>query len=630
MRTSSGSRVRHLAFLLALMVGSVLTVPLTHAHSLSYIRVDQVGYAIGSPKSAFVLAAGDQEGNRFAVLDGAGAEVLVGDVGPSAGKWSDKYPFVHRLDISSVDTPGTYTISSVGEVSPPFRIGPARDLFGPVVDDIVSFLGAQRDGPDVIPGELGRRPSHLADQEAFIYKLARYRDGVLVRRPERIGGPIDVSGGWHDAGDYLKFTGQQAYSTALLLMALRDNPGSFTGSAAMDEARHSIEWLDKMYDESTGVLYQQVGIGSGNDRTLSDHDLWRLPEEDDALEVSRRDKAYFVKHRPVFRANAPGKPISPNLAGRVSATFALCSQVFRATDPGLADSCLAKGRAIFDSAKTQDVTRLQGAVPLAFYAEEQWRDDLEWGAAELALAFQPDTEESAAYTRTAASWAKALIASEGDKYPAPPIHSNVTALAHVEFVRAFDNTGSQPVDGASRGEVVADIVRHLEGALREGDEDPFGLGGYDSVWGSNGWGWVARAYQEVTGDDRFASFARDQLNWVLGANPWGVSFVVGSGTTFAKCLHHQVANLSGSLDGSGPILRGAVTYGPGSPGDFKGLGDGGARSCFTKAEEGHDAYTAFTGHNLRFMDAVKAWPSVEPAIDYGAAALLFIAEMSGP
>ena len=49
---------------------------------------------------------------------------------------------------------------------------------------------------------------------------------------------------------------------------------------------------------------------------------------------------------------------------------------------------------------------------------------------------------------------------------------------------------------------------------------------------------------------------------MLGANAWGSSFIIGDGTVFTDCPQHQVANLVGSLDGSPPVLAGAVVEGP--------------------------------------------------------------------
>src|SRR6202046_2775641 len=79
-------------------------------------------------------------------------------------------------------------------------------------------------------------------------------------------------------------------------------------------------------------------------------------------------------------------------------------------------------------------------------------------------------------------------------------------------------------------------------------------------------------YQEYGGSAAYRSFAQQQMNFALGANAWGSSFVVGAGDTFPHCMQSEIANLAGSLNGRGDIQLGAATDGPSSLANFKGLG----------------------------------------------------------
>ena len=89
----------------------------------------------------------------------------------------------------------------------------------------------------------------------------------------RIGGPVDVEGGWFDAGDYLKFTFTAAYADGLLYAAARAL-GSRAPASLLSEARYGTRWLNEMWHPRTRTLYLQVGIGSGNETTFfGDHDL---------------------------------------------------------------------------------------------------------------------------------------------------------------------------------------------------------------------------------------------------------------------------------------------------------------------------------------------------------------------
>ena len=90
-------------------------------------------------------------------------------------------------------------------------------------------------------------------------------------------------------------------------------------------------------------------------------------------------------------------------------------------------------------------------------------------------------------------------------------------------------------------------------------------------------------------------------------------------------MQHVVANLSGSVDGTPPIVRGAVVNGPNDKALFSdGLGgffDNG-KTC---PASGIDRYRPFTGHGSRFVDDVRSWQTVEPALDFSAVALLAFA-----
>ena len=115
----------------------------------------------------------------------------------------------------------------------------------------------------------------------------------------------------------------------LLAVGVRDFPRQMGGGSPTSdftaEVRFGLDWLQRMWDDPTRTFYYQVGIAAGNSRTISDHDIWRLPQADDAWGGSD-PAARYIRHRPVFRAGPPGSRISPNLAGRDAAALALCYQ----------------------------------------------------------------------------------------------------------------------------------------------------------------------------------------------------------------------------------------------------------------------------------------------------------------
>ena len=180
------------------------------------------------------------------------------------------------------------------------------------------------------------------------------------------------------------------------------------------------------------------------------------------------DKNYFVKHRPVFRANDPGKKISPNLVGRVSAAFALAAQLEARTGNRVkARYWLEQAATLYGLAKTTAVGELVTAFPHAYYPEDSWQDDMEFGATELALAARAlGDRREALWLRAATKWAKAYMHS--DHKDTLNLY-DVSALAHAELIPQLRRHASTTGLQASRADLLADMRRQLDfGAAHAG------------------------------------------------------------------------------------------------------------------------------------------------------------------
>ncbi|MFD0634222.1 glycoside hydrolase family 9 protein [Catenulispora yoronensis] len=615
---------------LAFGAATALSQP-AQAATAGLIRVDQTGFAPGEVKQAYLMTGAAVSGATFTVLDSHGASVLTGKVGgTSLGKWNAAYPDVYPIAFSALKTPGTYRIKvsgSAAATSPSFKITSADALYGKLVADGVTFFQAQRDGSDVIAGSLKRQASHLHDSAASLYAWPEFApddsDIITTADLTRTGGPVDVSGGWFDAGDYLKFTNNEAFG-AITLFAAQRALGSAAPASLAAEAHYGETWLDKAWDGKTKSLVLQVGIGSGNaaGTFFGDHDLWRLPQQDDG-DTASTDR-YAAAHRPAFLAAAPGGRISPNLAGRVAAAFALAAQVDATAKPARAAAEYQAAASVYALADTRTPPNpLTTALPNAYYPEPIWHDAMELGAAELALAAQQLGHSPTAYLAQAATYAKDYIASDtGDTFN---LYDN-SALAHADLLKALAAAGHPAGLAVTPAALTADLKRQVQAAATKAKADIFHAGGDSTNFDVNahtfGFLTVQALYKQAGGDTSFDAFATEQRNWLMGANAWGVSFMVGEGSTFPHCMQHQVANLSGSLDGTGPIATGAVMNGPNNPSNFTGgLGDlqDGMKKC---PPSGADPYAAFTGHTSRFADDVRSWQTDEPALDMTGSAVL--------
>jgi len=615
----------------------VISSGLPMAAQTAFVRVNQVGYVGGGSKRAYLMSSGTESGATFSVKNSAGTSVLTAPIGANLGSWSRSYPNVYALDFSTVTAFGTYTIAVSGPIaasSPSFKIDTATNVYEPPLANSLSYYQNERDGPNFITSPLRTAAAHVNDQSAKAYLTPNYNagSGRFSGDLTPTGATINASGGWWDAGDYLKFVQTTSYTVALMAIGARDfpnqmGPGSSTANFTA-ETGFGFDWLQAMWDDGSKTFYYQVGIGTGNAQTIGDHDLWRLPQADDTFNGCTSLYRYIC-HRPVFvnTAGGAGALISPNLAGRVAAALAVCYHTYRASDPTYANQCLLSAEHIFDLANTAPSGNLLTAIPFSFYPESEWRDDLELGATELYFALQGATSlppnlphsDSAFYLQKAAHWANAYITGPNDAADTLNLY-DVTGLAHFELYRAINLAGNPAGLETTPAALVADLKKQLDKAVAQGNTDPFGFGfpwnTYDTTSHGGGLSVMAAEYTNLTGLNTYVDNANRWLGNILGANAWGTSLIVGDGTTFPHCMQHQVANLAGSLNGSPPVLSGAAVEGPNSiaaKGTLSGM-----IACPT---DGVDVFAQFNGKAV-YKDFVQSFSTVEPAIDLTASSFL--------
>ncbi len=613
-------------------------VPLQESGAVIF-RINQVGYVGDCPKVAYTMTSAATGSRAFTVLGAGGRVVFRGTASPGR-RWSARYT-VRQLDFSPVRAPGVYVLRFAGHDSPPLRVGDAAALYRPLAGDALAFIQSQRDGAGVIPGPMRRQPSHLDDAAAAVYAIPRFdAAGTLAGALRPTGATVNAEGGWFDAGDYLKFVSTASFTDSVLLFTARQFPSGVPNlSALLAEARHGTDWLEQMWNKSTRVLYFQVGIGSGNNSgtILGDHDIWRLPQADDAFALSASNPAHLAAHRPVFAANAPGQPISPNLAGGVAAAFGLCAQVFATSDPAYAARCLRDGQTIYDQADLAPRGALLASVPTSFYPVNEWRADMQFAAVELYLATEQLGASVPGLPHPTPSYYLVAAGHFANDYMLESITGeeslslyDVSSLADFDLVHILQTPAAAPLLTPNQLEtnlptVMSDRHDQLALATRLAAQNPFAEANpatnVDTV--SHAFGYAAQAtlYDELAGRPTYEALGQAQLDWALGANAWGSSFMVGAGSVFPHCLSNQIPNLSGSLTGRGAILAGATVDGPNTPNAVTGLSSiAGSRAC--PAGGASDPFAAQDGHGFAYRDDARSFATSEATDDAAAIALL--------
>ena len=627
--------------------------------------------------------------------------------------------YVYAIDFN-VPGGDLYSISVSGPVtaaSPIFAVDAPDTLYSGLLLNSLFFYETERDGPDFIRNALRTAPGHLKDEHGHVYETPLvdgndFNDNMPPKPPLVSANlpNIDAAGGWWDAGDYMKYVETASYTSALMQIGVRDFPNqmganaplnppappgsvSYAGSSGLgapvssdftNEANFGVNWLMKMWNDETKTLYYQVDnsqdwdyYGEGDPSSASgncggsyvtpyclitEYDIWTLPQVADNYrqpgdpEPCDPYSTFFICNRPVYIAAPAGAPISPNLAGRLSADFALCYMLNQSTNPALANRCLKNAEDIFALADTSypDPAPSVGSgtcrkclltsSPFDGYPENVWEDDMELGATELYFALQSAERDqnlaprwpqksSNYYLSQAAQYAANYIKNIYEAGYTDTLNLyDVSGLAHFELYRALQMAGDPAGMAISQQGVRQQLLRQVGDAIGQANADAWGFG-YQWEYGdttSHGAGLAVMASEAyfLTQSQSYDTYSQRWLANMLGANAWGSSFIVGDGSTFPNCIQHQVANLAGALDGTSggtPVLWGAAVEGPASYAT-SGL-VGGMILCPANRV---DTFKRFNGNDgpynasnvAVYKDNMQSYSTTEPAIDLTSTSFL--------
>jgi hypothetical protein len=383
---------------------------------------------------------------------------------------------------------------------------------------------------------------------------------------------VDLTGGYYDAGDGVKFGLPMASAMTLLAWGGIEFQAGYEKSGQrgylLDAVRWGDDWLMKAHT-APDVFYGQVGRGD------LDHAYWGPPE---AMQMPR----------PSFKIDRdhPGT----ELAGEAAAALAASSILFKKSDAEYAERCLGHARELFDFAdRPRGIYSDSIADARAYYNSfSGYQDELAWAAAWLAKA-----------TGEARYLAKA-----------EKIFHDVLARQIWRGTQSWDDkkygTAILLAQLTGQPEYFAAVNRWLD-FWTVGDRGarvqttPGGLAWLDQ-WGSLRYtantAFLALIYAKIPGAShagRDRDFATRQIRYMLGDNPRRSSYVVGFGSNPPVRAHHRAA--SGVGDPGDPaenrhVLYGALVGGPSAPDDNAYVDD---RSNYITNEVALDYNAGFTG-----------------------------------
>jgi endoglucanase len=573
----------------------------------AYVRINRLGYRPADLKIAVAMGRAALPAT-FEVVDAATKKVAFKhEMNSNAEAWGE-FKNHARLDFSAVKHEGEYFIR-IGDVkSPAFSI---RDSgYAELPDELLEFMRQQRCG-----------------YNPWVDAVCHSFDGRTVDGPLPTGSYVDARGGWHDAGDQLKYLLTSSNATAQMLLAYqfkteRKSHVEFADRVnelgqqqpngvpdLLDEARWGLDWMLRLHP-APGQLYHQVA----DDR---DHSFgFRLPQDE------KVDYGWGAgRYRPVYSADSQPQGLREfksestgvaNLAGRYAAAMALGYHIWK-DDPRFkpyAERLLIAGKEVYAMGKAHEGVQQGNSYKAPYrYAETTWADDMEWGAAELLRA----TGESH-YRKDALHYAE-LAGTEGWFGKEKTGHYQYYPFMNLGHFRLYDL-----VEKPEREKLAGYYKIEIEGCAKVAGTNPFRIG-VPFIWCSNNLvvalATQCKLYERLTGDQRFANLAAAQRDWLAGANPWGYSMFSGIPS---KAHSPQDVHLFGNAVLK-KTVRGGLVDGPVARSIFGSLKGVNIREP--------DPLAAFQDERAVYHDDIGDYSTNEPTMDGTASAILMSVVLTG-
>jgi hypothetical protein len=402
----------------------------------------------------------------------------------------------------------------------------------------------------------------------------------------------DLTGGWFDAGDHVKFNFPMAFSATALAWGGIDFAEGYTASGQMKYLKRNLRYVNDYFIKchtAPNELYGQVGNGG------TDHAFWGSAE-------------IMQMARPAYKIDA-SKPGS-ELAAETAAAMAAASIIFKTDDPTYSATLLTHAKQLYSFADNYRGVYSESITDAAGYYRSYsgYKDELVWAAIWLYRA----TNDQAYLTKAETYYDN--LSTE----PQSTEKSYKWGIAWDDksygcYVLLAKLTGKEKYK--------TDAERHLDywSDGYNGSRIKYTPGGlaFCDVWGSLRYAintsFLALYYSDVATTTakgtKYYNFAKSQMAYALGNNPQKRSFVCGYGVNPPVQPHHRTAHGGWSNNQIGPptesrhILYGALVGGPGSDDSYTD-----ERSNYTNNEVACDYNALFSGVLAKFVKDLGGTP----------------------
>lgn len=458
------------------------------------ILTNQVGYKADSKKTAVFRNVTNQ--TEFSVINADTKQAVYTGKLSGAINNSSAGETNYTGDFSQVTTPGKYYIQCAN-LDDSYQFTIEQNPYTNLLTDSVKMLYLQRCGTTVTDADFGHGACH--NTQATVYGTNQ---------------TIDVSGGWHDAGDYGRYVVPGAKAVADLLYAYLANPDMYADNTGipesgngkadiLDEAKFELDWMFKMQAENGGV-YHKV--------TCENFPGYVAPEKETAPLIVT--------------------PITTTSTADFAGAMALAAEVYKSYDSAYAEKCLNAAKKAWSFLEQNPNLIFQNPqdITTGEYGDKSDKDERYWAAAQLYRA----TGESkylqameSMSTQTGMDWA--LVGDYG----------NIAILT----MKNADKSSAAYQNAKSA------VLKQADKFAQNSQDSAYGVSQKLFQWGSNmtiaNSGVILGLAHQLTGESKYLDAAEAQLNYLLGTNPLGTSFFTGYGTVSPQNPHHRPSMAAG-------------------------------------------------------------------------------------
>ena len=477
------------------------------------VVINQIGY-LPKQKKTVIFKQGNV-GEHFKVIEvKSGSIVYTGQL----SRRLESKPAKEEVwigDFSELEAEGEYKIiTQAGEESYPFTIG--KFIYKQVFQDAVRFFYLQRCGEEI--------------SEAYGDKWAHPACHTTLARIYGSNKKIEVTGGWHDAGDYGRYIVATSKTVADLMLAYEANPEAFNQEFdvprkdkqlpyILEEIKGQLIWMLKMQDQESGGVYHKVTCAR-----FPGHHTMPQDEQEELIVC----------------------PISTNATGTFAAVMAMAYEVYQKVDNQLAEQCLSAARQAWKYLMDTPTSKFKNpeGIITGEYGSKSDLEERYWAAAQL---FKATGEVQ--YKEQAEEYAKReeLVELEQDEIKEMEQEKLIFAYGW-SATGAYGDKAYLSANGANP-EVCTKIMRRMKQKgdylLRQAHQDGYGIYSSEKIylWGSNMYilmlGLFLKDVYEIDKKEAYIEQASHYIDYCFGLNPLNLCYITGYGTVYPKHPHHR-------------------------------------------------------------------------------------------